>query len=110
MTIDYEDLHKQLPTEKDEHKNTRAVSELHSQNSAEFNAPIPTGDSIDGPEHYNGYQVIDTIWDAGYGEGFCLGNAMKYISRAKKKNNALEDIKKAKWYLAYWLRRSKETV
>lgn len=31
--------------------------------------------------------------------GFCLGNAMKYIWRADLKSNAVEDLKKALWYL-----------
>ena len=31
--------------------------------------------------------------------GFCLGNAVKYIWRHKNKGNALEDLKKARWYL-----------
>lgn len=30
---------------------------------------------------------------------FCLGNAIKYIWRAGLKNNAIEDLKKARWYL-----------
>lgn len=31
--------------------------------------------------------------------GFCLGNAVKYIWRADLKNNAIEDLEKAKWYI-----------
>lgn len=39
--------------------------------------------------------------------GFCLGNAVKYISRAGKKHEqgmtdtekAIDDLKKAKWYI-----------
>lgn len=36
-----------------------------------------------------------------WGLGFLLGNTVKYISRAGKKNPAklLEDLQKAKWYL-----------
>ena len=30
---------------------------------------------------------------------FCLGNAIKYIWRAGLKNNAIEDLKKARWYI-----------
>jgi hypothetical protein len=30
---------------------------------------------------------------------FCLGNAIKYIWRAGLKNNAIEDLRKARWYL-----------
>lgn len=30
---------------------------------------------------------------------FCLGNAMKYIWRAGLKIDAIEDLKKARWYI-----------
>jgi len=42
--------------------------------------------------------VIDA-WDL----GFSLGNTVKYISRAGKKNKdkELEDLKKAAWYLQH---------
>lgn len=30
---------------------------------------------------------------------FCLGNTVKYIARAGKKDSALQDLKKAQWYL-----------
>jgi hypothetical protein len=30
---------------------------------------------------------------------FSLGNAIKYIWRAGLKNNAIEDLEKARWYL-----------
>ena len=30
---------------------------------------------------------------------FCLGNSMKYLWRAGLKGDALEDLKKARWYL-----------
>jgi len=40
--------------------------------------------------HYNseskGGQVIDSIMDAGHGEGFCVGNIIKYASRYGKKD------------------------
>jgi hypothetical protein len=31
--------------------------------------------------------------------GFCLGNAIKYIWRADLKGDAVEDLRKAKWYI-----------
>lgn len=31
---------------------------------------------------------------------FCLGNAVKYIWRADLKHDAIEDLRKAQWYLA----------
>lgn len=30
---------------------------------------------------------------------FCLGNAIKYIWRAGAKGNAIDDLKKARWYI-----------
>lgn len=57
--------------------------------------------TINHPLHYGGdttYEAIKVIqaWDL----DFCLGNAVKYICRAEKKGNTLEDLKKAAWYLA----------
>ena len=31
--------------------------------------------------------------------GFCLGNAVKYIMRCDRKGNAIEDLRKAAWYI-----------
>ena len=60
-------------------------------------------EKVNHPDHYNSgqYEVVDVIDDAGFGEGFCLGNALKYILRAKHKENYVEDLKKAKWYIDY---------
>ena len=48
-------------------------------------------EKVNHPDHYNSgkFEAIDVIADAGYGEGFCLGNVLKYILRAKHK----EDLK-----------------
>lgn len=56
-------------------------------------------DNVNHPKHYqgNGLEVIDVIekFDLNYR----LGNAIKYILRAGKKNATQEDLKKAIWYL-----------
>jgi hypothetical protein len=59
-------------------------------------------EAVNHPEHYGGdttYEVVKVIeaWDL----GFHLGNSVKYIARAGKKDPAreLEDLKKAAWYL-----------
>lgn len=55
---------------------------------------------IDHPAHYcegRRFEPIDVIED--WGLGFSLGNAVKYISRAGRKGDALEDLRKARWYL-----------
>lgn len=65
-------------------------------------------EKVNHPDHYNSgkYEVMDVIDDAGFTEGFCLGNALKYILRAKHKENYMEDIKKAQWYLEYIIQRN----
>jgi hypothetical protein len=56
---------------------------------------------VDHPAHYGGadnpYEAIKVI--EAWGLGFCLGNTVKYISRAGRKGDAVEDLKKARWYL-----------
>ena len=62
--------------------------------------------NIDHPQHYGkGIEPIDIIesWDL----NFSLGNAIKYILRAPYKDNELEDLEKAKWYLEREIKRLK---
>lgn len=58
-------------------------------------------DTVNHPAHYGGadnpYEAIKVI--EAWGLGFNLGNAAKYISRAGKKGDALDDLRKASWYL-----------
>lgn len=66
-------------------------------------------EAVDHPAHYGGadnpFEAIKVI-DA-WGLGFCLGNTVKYICRAGRKPGvaALEDLKKALWYLQYEVER-----
>ena len=62
--------------------------------------------NVEHPQHYNhGIEPIDIIesWEL----NFSLGNAIKYILRAPYKNNELEDLEKAKWYLEREIKRLK---
>ena len=60
-------------------------------------------EQVNHPNHYGGednpYESIKVIdaWDL----GFSLGNTVKYISRAGKKDKELQDLKKALWYLQH---------
>lgn len=60
-------------------------------------------EQVNHPQHYGGadnvYEAIKVI--AAWGLDFCLGNTVKYISRAGKKDPAklVEDLEKAAWYL-----------
>lgn len=58
-------------------------------------------EAVNHPEHYGGadnlYEAIKVIeaWKL----NFNLGNSVKYIARAGKKDVLLQDLKKAAWYL-----------
>lgn len=66
-------------------------------------------DPVNHPAHYTTgkIEVIDFIDDKEL--GFCLGNAVKYIARAGKKDPAktVEDLEKAVWYLNHEIARLK---
>lgn len=62
----------------------------------------PTFDAVSHPSHYTEgrqYEPRKVIHD--WGLNFNLGNAVKYISRAGRKGDALEDLKKARQYLDF---------
>ena len=68
-------------------------------------------ESVNHPKHYGGkeniYEVIKVIeaWDL----NFCLGNVVKYLSRAgKKSDKKIEDLEKALWYLNREIERLKQ--
>ncbi len=60
--------------------------------------------SVNHPSHYNQgpMEVIDAI--EGLGLCFNGGNCLKYIARYQYKENPLEDLKKAQWYLQRLIR------
>ena len=65
---------------------------------------------VNHPDHYNmhpsGVECIDIIQHM----NFCLGNAVKYIWRADLKNDAIQDLEKAIFYLNQEIqRRTNET-
>lgn len=58
-------------------------------------------DAVNHPPYYigtNGIEVIDVI--EGFGLGHHLGAALAYILRADRKGAAIEDLKKAAFYIA----------
>lgn len=60
-------------------------------------------EAVNHPTHYGGehnpYEAIKVI--EAWGLGFCLGNAVKYLSRAGKKDpdKLIEDLEKTAWYV-----------
>ena len=64
-------------------------------------------EAVNHPAHYGGdttYEAIKVI--TAWKLSFCLGNTVKYICRAgKKEPDALKDLRKALWYLNYEINR-----
>ncbi|WP_323127289.1 DUF3310 domain-containing protein [Marinobacter sp. JSM 1782161] len=56
-------------------------------------------DSINHPVHYTAHPSGVECIQVTEHMNFCLGNAVKYIWRAGLKNDAIEDLRKARWYL-----------
>lgn len=62
-------------------------------------SPEEIFDPIQRPKHYASHPSgIECIQIAEH-MGFCLGNAVKYLWRAGLKRDAIEDLKKAIWYI-----------
>lgn len=75
-------------------------------------------DEVNKPQYYaeTKIEVIDYIEDKQL--GFCLGNVVKYVSRAGRKHSAgmdnkekeIQDLEKAKWYLERRIKELKENL
>ena len=86
-------------------KHEAGIKDNHSSDDAptyaqEQLADVERRETVNHPAYYNtgGIEAIDVIeaWDL----GFCLGNTVKYVSRAgRKSDKVLEDLEKAAWYL-----------
>jgi hypothetical protein len=69
-------------------------------------------DAVSHPRHYtfagSTYEAIKVI--TAWGLGFNLGNTVKYIVRAGKKDptKLIEDLKKARFYLDYEIKQLEE--
>lgn len=67
-------------------------------------------EKVNHPTHYGGdttYEAIKVI--EAWGLDFHLGNVAKYISRAGKKGDSVEDLEKALWYLQRKINQLKQT-
>jgi hypothetical protein len=90
----------------------------YNAGDAEWEAMEPVGaeiiydaynpDPVKAPEHYVGSGIEPIVYMAdklpAYNDGhtaFCVGNVIKYVSRAPHKGNMLQDLKKARQYLDF---------
>lgn len=67
-----------------------------------------TSDVVNSPKHYTTGKIecIDYIIDKKL--GYCLGNAVKYITRCEHKGKKIEDLEKAIWYINEEIRITRE--
>lgn len=85
------------------------VSELNLdwENYQRTKAELKVHDPVRRPEHYtrhpSGIECIQITEHM----GFNLGNALKYIWRCDLKEDAIQDLKKAKWYIDREIQRRK---
>jgi hypothetical protein len=56
-------------------------------------------DNVNSPKHYTSHPSGIECIQVTEHMGFNLGNAVKYIWRADLKNDAVEDLRKARWYI-----------
>lgn len=86
------------------------IEEMIRSSNSNLDIPETEADPVSHPSHYTDgkIEVIDYIEDKHL--GFHLGNAVKYISRAGKKdpNKLIEDLEKARWYLDREIERLKK--
>ena len=81
--------------------NSRTKWEEMNDREATFTIDKDKNSPVIHPKHYGGkenpYEAIKVIeaWEV----GFNLGNTLKYISRAGKKDNIIQDLEKALFYL-----------
>lgn len=63
----------------------------------------PTKELVNHPLHYGGknnpYEVYKVLEAWELDKDFYLGNTIKYIARAGKKDDTIQELKKALWYL-----------
>lgn len=95
------------------------IEKLADKVIAETEAVSAQYDPVNHPSHYTEgrkYEPIKVIED--WGLDFCLGNTVKYISRCGRKTSkgmtaeekALQDLKKAKFYLDFKIAEMEEQI
>lgn len=89
-----------------------AVCNISSPSSFEQEKNSGKNNHVESPDHYTAgrqYEPLKVIFDWGLDQKFCLANALKYISRAGRKGERLEDeiqdLQKAIFYLRTHIKR-----
>ena len=67
-------------------------------------------DNVNHPPHYTSHPSGIECIQVTRHIGFNLGNAIKYIWRADLKNDAIEDLEKALWYIQDKIKKEKNKI
>jgi hypothetical protein len=78
---------------------TGPFHEGHVEGACPYGYGDPTPDLVNHPPHYTSHPSGVECITVTEHMGFNLGNALKYIWRADEKGSALEDLRKARWYV-----------
>ena len=65
-------------------------------------------EQVNHPKHYTNHPSGIECIQVTEHMNFCLGTAVKYIWRADLKNDAIEDLEKAIWYINREIQRRKK--
>ena len=65
-------------------------------------------DPVNHPKHYTSHPSGIECIQVTEHMSFCIGNAVKYLWRADLKNDAIEDLEKARWYIEREIARRKK--
>jgi len=99
--------------------NSKGELEMGNENVKQGNGNVEQNYESDNqmvshPKHYqlkNGLEaitVIEAITDGLVGiDAVDIGNAVKYLCRLGKKDDSLQEVEKAKWYLTDYIKRHK---
>ena len=60
---------------------------------------IKNNDTVNHPSHYTGHPSGIECIQVTEHMNFCLGNAVKYVWRCDDKGEAIENLRKACWYI-----------
>ena len=66
-------------------------------------------DPVNNPPHYTHPSGIECIRVTEH-LNFCIGNAVKYLWRAGRKGDAVQDLRKAVWYIEREISRLQNTA
>lgn len=85
----------------DEETWKKAVENVHK--AFEPSLECEETSAVDHPSYYGGkdnpYEAIKIMDAFGWGENFCRASALKYLVRAGEKDDTVQDLMKARWYI-----------